>query len=93
MKKSIACVIFYSWTGSENDTRKIDKIRRFVRRERLSVDGDKYECNSYTMALPDTLHQIAEPLSGNSEIPCGYQHMYFVWFSCADQIKLHKTVG
>lgn len=95
MKKSTACVIFYSWTESNSDTRKIEKLRKFFRREGLSISIDKYECRQYKLLLPDDVLQFSEPFSQSNQMgfPVDAEHVYTVFFQYSDSSKLHSVVS
>ena len=93
MKKFRASVIFYSWTNSTSDTKKIDKIRQFVRREHLSVDTDKYECIEHKLVVPDILLQSLKPFVQQDQLPSDTEHQYSISLCYSDAKKLHLAIS
>ena len=93
MKKYQVNIITYSWTVNIDDTSAIEKFRKFVRREHLQVVQDKYECNQYSMALPDNVLKKAEPFLESGSIDAGFEHRYWLLLSYCDLVKIHRVLS
>jgi hypothetical protein len=88
--KSFVTMIFYSSRISEDDTSEIKRLQKFLRRENLPIDADKYECTKYRAPFPDEMIQETPQLL---DVPLLCEHRYTVVFSSKNIQRLHHIVS
>lgn len=90
IKTHTATIIFYSWSKTKEDTKQIERIRRFARRENLRVIGDRLE---HTVGIPFYLPNEDSELGYDTTVIPHVEHRYFLKVAAARPAKLHELVS
>lgn len=89
--KHIATIIFYDTVFEEADSKRLDRIARMIRRERLPLSAERYE---HIPCRFDNLLKAHSTSSGSfAEIRGAVEIRYIVTLEAADQKKLFALIA